>query len=335
MEWIVLILITAAGIQFYKKRKASKTENSNINIKVGKFSEKEKDSFEGWFYEEVNEYIPINKTFKIKYKDAKESITNREIYINKFGKASFGDFILAFCFLRDENRTFRTDRILECIDGETGEYIKDVSKYLEEIYFNSDAYKEFQELQKRREEKEISKKYLDDFLSKYDNLLKILVYIVRCDGTYNAKEKAIIKELFENLEENNELLTDKILHKILLDYTIPTIQSFKSNVDKFIKENKYQQINLVDIAANIISTQSVIHPSEQEILDYFSKKFNIKNINEKLEYEPKINLSSIACPHCNSNYVHKKDKRIFKNHTNQRYQCQECNKIISLKIENE
>lgn len=360
MEWIVLILFVAAGVQMYRLKKnpelkakydkenketieslksvfkPSKKENTTtVSLKVENIEDDTGDNFEGWFYDEVEDYVPINKTFKIKYKDGNGNITNREIYIKKFGKASFGGFILAHCFLRDANRTFRTDRILECIDGETGEYIKDTSNYLQEIYFNSEAYKEFQEQQKRREEKEIASNYLSEFLNKYDNLLKILVYIVRCDGSYNSREKAIIKELFENLEDDNELLTDKMLHKVLLDYTLPSIQAFKINLDKFIKENKYPQIDLVDIAANIISTQSTVHPNEQEVLDYFTKKFNIKNIDKKLKHDPKTNYDGITCPHCNSNYVHKKDKRIFKNHTNQRYQCQECNKIFSLKIEDE
>lgn len=278
MEWLVLILIVAAGVRFYKKRKISNQDNilikENKSFEVKKYYDKDSDNFEGWFYEEVEDYIPIKKSFKIKYKDGKDNITNREIYINKFGKAPFGGFILAHCSLRNGNRTFRTDRITECIDIESGEYINDISRYLEDIYLNSEEYKNYQELKRKREDREVSKKYIDEFLNRYDNLLKILIYIVRCDGTYNAKEKAIIKELFEDLEEDNELLTDKILHKILLDSPIPTNRSFKINVDKFIKENKYPQINLIDIAQNIISTQKNIHPNEQEILNYFSKKIS-------------------------------------------------------------
>ncbi len=324
MELIILILIVSIIIYYKKKRKKEKTNQIKTKVKI-----EEKDNFEGWFYDEVENYVPINKTFNIKYKDGNGNITKREIYINKYGKASFGGFILAHCFLRDENRTFRADRILECIDCETGEYIKDISKYLQEIYFNSQEYKNFLEQQKKKEEKEIANNYLDEFLNKYDNLLKILVYIVRCDGTYNSREKAIIKELFEKLEDNNELLTDKMLHKVLLDYTLPTIQSFKINVDKFIKENKFPQLNLINIVHNIFSTQKIIHSNEQEILEYFGKKFDVKNIYKELE------VSAVLCPYCNSSYVHKKDKRIFKNHTNQRYQCQKCKKIFSLKVNNE
>jgi uncharacterized membrane protein YwzB len=323
MELIILILIISVIVYFYKKKRKKK----KVYQIVSRVQNKENDNFEGWFYDEVQNYVPINKTFKIKYKDGNGNTTKREIYINKYGKASFGGFILAHCFLRDENRTFRADRVLECIDCETGEYIKDVSKYLQEIYFNSQEYKDFVEQQKKKEEKEIANNYIDEFLNKYDNLLKILVYVVRCDGTYNSREKAIIKELFEKLEDGQELLTDKMLHKVLLDYTLPSIELFKINVDKFIKENKYPQLNLINIVHNIISTQKSIHSNEQEILEYFEKKFDIQDIHE----EPGVN--TLLCPYCNSSYVHKKDKRIFKNHTNQRYQCQECKKIFSLKVE--
>ena len=42
-----------------------------------------------------------------------------------------------------------------------------------------------------------------------------------------------------------------MLHKVLLDYTLPSIELFKINVDKFIKENKYPQLNLINYYHNI------------------------------------------------------------------------------------
>ena len=274
MELIILILIVSVVVYFYKKKRKKK----KIYQAVSRFhnkENKEKDSFEGWFYEEVKDYISLNKIYKIKYKDAFENITNRKINIKKYGKAKFGGFILAHCFLRDEARTFRTDRILEFIDAETGEFVNDVSSYLENIYINSEEYKNKLQYEKEKEEKEISKKYFDDFMNKYNVLLKILVYLIRCDGTYTAMEKGIIKELFESLEGENELLTDKFLNKILSKHIMPTERIFKISVNKFIKENKHLNINLIEIAENIISTQKTIHPNEAEALRYLSEKIPV------------------------------------------------------------
>lgn len=274
---ILLIIIVLVLFFYYKKKKKKKKYNRSTVTFETTFSKSttklDKDSFEGWFYDEVKDYISINKYYKIKYKDANNNLTNRKIYIKKYGNSSFGGFILAHCELRNENRTFRIDRILECIDDETGEFIENISLYFQNIYLNSEEYKNKIENEKYKQEKEISQKYHDEFLAKYNTLLKIIIYLVRCDGSFNAKEKAIIKELFENLEEDNKLLTDKFLNKVLSNISLPTERIFKISVNKFIKENLYPNIDLVELSNNIIATQKTIHPSEEEALKFIIEKY--------------------------------------------------------------
>ncbi|PHO10306.1 hypothetical protein CPG37_04470 [Malaciobacter canalis] len=333
MEWLIIILLLVIIWLLVKKKNKNTNTNKDHNI-VMRFETnndyENDDTFEGWFYDEVQDYVNLNKNLKITYKDAKGKETKREIFMYRFGEASFGGFILAHCSLRDENRTFRTDRIIECIDFDTGEYIENVEEYLMNKYYNSEEYKAKIEYEKRQQEKEIQEEYYEEFIDKYKALLKVILYIVKCDGTFNAKEKAILKEIFENLEKNNDLLTDKLLEKVYKNIPMPTINSFKQNVGKLIQNDEFK-INFYTLTKNIIETQKSIHPSEQEILDYMKIKYDIQeNENIEIAYE---NEDNVECPHCNSKYIHKKDKRVFKNHTNQRYQCQNCNKIFSIKIE--
>ncbi len=358
MEWILYLFIGAALVKVFggnfiskedkDEKKAQEREELKqytkqfikddeeitakitIDTKTTYEYTEDKDNFEGWFYDEVNDYVPVYKSLKIKYKDGKNQVTKRVIQVYKFGEASFGGFILAFCELREANRTFRTDRIIECMDNDTGEFIDDVSKYLMDNYYNSDDYRQLQDKLKKQQEKEIQDEYYNTFISKYEIVLKVLLYIVRCDGTFNHREKAIVKELFENLEKNNELLTDKLLEKIYKNFQTPSLQSFKIAVGKLISNNEYK-IDLLTITKNIISTQKTIHHNEKEVLEYLEKKLNVTNLEDEIKYKPQHN-QGIICPHCNSQHIHKKDKRVLKNHTNQRYQCQDCKKIFSIKI---
>jgi len=229
------------------------------------------DSFEGWFYEDVYDYIDCKKTFKLKYKDAKGNVTNRTIDMYRLGEISEGFFILAYCRLRDENRTFRTDRILECIDMKTGESISDIKQYFSDLYYNSDAYHEKKKRREQQEEKAIQEEYYADFMQKYAVLLKVLIYIVRCDGTFNQREKAIVREIFENLENNNERMTDKMLNRVYKNVDMPSYKSFQYMVSKLLNDNNID-IDLLQITQNIIATQKNIHPNEEQVLKYLEKK---------------------------------------------------------------
>lgn len=89
----------------------------------------------------------LNPYYKKNYRDDRNNFklkTDLRIkYIDKTGKSSqrdittksismhFGDgTIEAYCQTQRGPRTFKMDRIIECIDLETGEFIEDVYQYL-------------------------------------------------------------------------------------------------------------------------------------------------------------------------------------------------------------
>lgn len=279
----------------YKKRPLSRETLKNINENMGYSSnihnktQDDKDSFEGWFYESVPDYISYKKRLKIVYIDGNGKRTERNIWVYNFSQQPYGGFFLARCELRNGNRTFRADRIQSCIDLDTGEYVTNVGKHLLECYHKSDEYKEAIEKEEKRAKKreEDEKKaietrekklqqydensYLSSLLNKYDALMKVIMYIVRCDGTFNQKEKAIVKEILQNLENNNEKLTDKCLERIYEKYPLPTIQTFRTNALKIIKEKQFG-VDLLEIAENIVSTQKTVHKNEEELLEYLREK---------------------------------------------------------------
>jgi len=259
-------------IEKSKKEKLSDDDFSDFKVSVSTtYESDDKDSFEGWFYEDVYDYIDCKKTFKLKYKDAKGKVTNRTIDMYRLGEISEGFFILAYCRLRNENRTFRTDRMLECIDMETGECISDIKQYFSDLYYNSEQYKEIKEWREKQEEKAIQEEYYEEFMQKYAVLLKVLMYIVRCDGTFNQREKAIVREIFENLENNNELMTDKMLNRIYKNVDMPSYKSFQHSVSKLLND-KSIGIDLLQITKNIIATQKNIHENEEQVLKYLENK---------------------------------------------------------------
>ena len=68
--------------------------------------------------------------FEIEYVDADGVVTNREIYVENYYQADNCIYYRCWCFLRDERRSFRSDRILKVKNISTGRKIKDIAAYL-------------------------------------------------------------------------------------------------------------------------------------------------------------------------------------------------------------
>ena len=81
----------------------------------------------------------LKPNFELKYKSAEGEVTLRKIYVRDFD----GRVLDAYCFLRNEDRTFYIPRIVECIDLETGEVLSNETNGDLRWYFNEKFKKNF------------------------------------------------------------------------------------------------------------------------------------------------------------------------------------------------
>lgn len=65
--------------------------------------------------------------YRITYADEDGVVTEREIYVDNWHKRGAVTYYFCWCFERDDRRTFRSDRIIETINVQTGRRIKDIS----------------------------------------------------------------------------------------------------------------------------------------------------------------------------------------------------------------
>ena len=278
-----------------------------------------------YFYREVYQDIvaDVNKDFHIIYENNYEF----DAVVIKVGKTLYDELIILVRNLEtDKFAGLYVDKIIEMHDLLTGEVITNPQRFFEEIY--EKEYQKYIEKEKKRQQKEKIENFLDEHL----DLLKMLVYIAKCDGTINSKEKDIIIEtlekLFPDISEPNKII-DKISKNHLY---FNSYSSFTHNAKQIIK--KYPEIDFLEFTEKIVSTQKTIHSDEEKILNYLSKIYN-RNYQLNYESNPKKQraFNNEPCPHCNSIYTIKKGKREYKNYTAQRYECQNCGKIFSVKIE--
>ena len=81
----------------------------------------------------------VKPNFEIKYRSADDEVTVRKIHVRNFD----GKVLDAYCFLRNEDRTFYVPRILECVDLETGEVLNNKTNGDLRLFFNERCKKGF------------------------------------------------------------------------------------------------------------------------------------------------------------------------------------------------
>lgn len=132
--WIILIVLIV--IYIYKRRqsrfKTQTTKKSNAGYIVTAFtsaSTREGDKATDNWKEKL---IPVNATLHLNYQNSEGEITERTVDVQKFGYYNDFAYLTGFCRLRQDPRTFRIDRILQCVDMETGEIIENIYTFLQD-----------------------------------------------------------------------------------------------------------------------------------------------------------------------------------------------------------
>ncbi len=215
--------------------------------------DKDRDEWEGSFWE-VSQPLPAKAKLRLAYTDGAGQKTERTVDVRQFG--AFGDSVLLIghCNMRNETRTFRSDRISSCIDEETGELVNDVRGYLQAKYDASpDRTKDLL------------------LVDEYDTL-RVLLYVGKADGQLRAAEKAVIRETCVALTSDSRL-TDKSIDELFTGMDVPTLQAFKLAVGRLSKREAAAQAVVMAAAEKMVATQKVVHASEQEALSYMRKRF--------------------------------------------------------------
>ncbi len=202
------------------------------------------------YYWEDPVWVSVTARLEIAYIDSKGSESNRIINISGYDGSAY---LRGFCELREEQRTFRIDRIKNAIDIETGALIENVPVYLLEKYKQSPEYK------------------LSYIFEKHSNIIKVLLYIGKADGQLRAKEKQIICSVIKSILKDKNLPDNEII-KFLSKMKVPSLHGFKLAFGQVCKIYPKQTKKVYEIAKKIIDTQKKVHHNEREALDYMLKK---------------------------------------------------------------
>lgn len=238
----VILLVRSLG----SSKQPSEVDQQHVQ-RPNDSDDEDRDAWEGSFWEAENPFR-VSAVLKIDYTDANQRRSTRTVDVRQIGVAPGGYLLIGHCQLRNETRTFRTDRIRSCIDVETGEIIADVYSHLKAKYENS------------------PERSLEKFLDTEVDVLRILLFLGKADGQLRAAEKIIIRETCLALATESKI-TDKMIDSSLKEMDVPSLQAFRLAVGRCAKRPEGQRRALVNAAERMVATQKAVHPAEAEALE--------------------------------------------------------------------
>lgn len=209
------------------------------------------DAWEGGMWEATDPH-KVSAHLRLEYTDAKGQTTTRNVRVREFDNSLYGGILMAICELRDAHRTFRFDRIRSCIDLDTGEIVRDVRAHLVSLYESSPD------------------RSTELLVSDYLDALKVVYYVAKADGQYRKTEKDVVTKFVQILVRDKRITTEMI-DTVLQSVAVPSIHAFKLAVGRILKGGQIDPNLLKNCCKEIVATQSTVHHSEQEALDYVEK----------------------------------------------------------------
>lgn len=248
-----VILAAIVGLVAYtlgsKRRHAA--ERPTKTTRSVTYADQDFDSWEGGMWDAPDPH-KVSARIGIEYVDAAGQRTSRKVLVREFDNTLHGGVLMGMCELRNAHRTFRFDRIKSCVNLETGEVIKDTKAFLNEAYEKSPE----------RSAELLTSDYLD--------ALKVVYFVAKADGQYRQAEKDVVTRFVQILVRDARITTE-LIDIALKSVPVPSMQSFKLAVGRILKGGQVDPALLSQCCKEIVATQTAVHPSEQEALDYIEK----------------------------------------------------------------
>ncbi len=247
---LIVYLFLMRGKSGTRQKRTTETASS---IRTTVKSDAQTDAWEGTFWE-AEDPIPVKAEFQLKYRDGNGSETQRKVSVRNFDRNHLGGMFIGHCHLRNATRTFRVDRVIGCIDIDSGEIVENISDYLMKRYESSPEF--------------AAKKLLD---SDYDTL-RVLLYVGKADGQFRKAEKQIYLDVCKRISSDSRLTHDSI-EELISDVDDMSVTAFKQAIGRLSKKSQETQQIVFDATEQMLATQKTVHAVEQEAIDYMRGKF--------------------------------------------------------------
>lgn len=197
---------------------------------------------------------PIDARLKLIYRDASGTTTERIVQAKECDITDPAGYLIGYCELRNEIRTFRLDRIIRATDMATGEIIDNLLAFAEASFRASPSHSIIQ--------------LLDDSA----DALRGLFYIGKADGRFTKKEKELFLS-FCHQASGDARITMKQIEEACASLPMPSMQAYKLICGRLAKASDELKANILQTAEAMIATEKTVAVEEAEALAYMRKRF--------------------------------------------------------------
>jgi hypothetical protein len=253
---IVAVLVAIAIYAFKGRSKAQRAapqrdDRPAWDAKPAPRSTVDHDAWEGSFWE-VREPVNFQRDVRISYSDANGNATQRNVSVRAFEPSYPSGLIIGHCHMRQATRTFRFDRIRDCVDLETGEVVPDLHAHLVALRAASPLG------------------VADTLLREHRDLLKLLLYMAKADGQMRKAEVDVVARTCAEIT-GDDRVDAGIVKEALAACDVMTPRGFELACKGMVKSNREQFARFVVAAQEIVATQKTVHPEEEAALKIIAK----------------------------------------------------------------
>lgn len=222
---------------------------------------------------ESGEMIPVSANLKIRYQDAKQGRSERRIKVNRFYDVRELGLLKAYCYMRSDDRTFRVDRILSCVDTDTGEVVTDVRKHLQAKLERkiSPAPRTPKPARQARPAPSPGKTVAQQIIDDHPDLVRVLMFVAMEDGRVSRPKQQLIAAYLKRVL-GDDRITDGAVAMLAAGQKKPTLTSFKQSVGRLVNGQDINPVLVAGCCRFLAEEDGVITQDEKDALDYLDRR---------------------------------------------------------------
>lgn len=190
--------------------------------------------------------LPVTGDVDLAYEDAYGGRTQRRVTLANYSSDGAG-YVVGFCHLRGEARTFRLDRVQSAIDIATGEVIPNLGGWL------------------ARQHGKSPDRAWERVLAEHRELVQVLLYVATVDGRFLVKERDVILRYVRRWAGGGRLSRQEF-EEAVRGISVPSELDFLRICDNLAGAAADTREDLVRTAEAIVATQAKVHPGEAKAL---------------------------------------------------------------------
>lgn len=220
-------------------------------------SEQEHDEENDEFWTQYG--MPAVTTLRFTYEDGAGKRSERLVDVKLFAESAWGPQLIGHCHTRSATRTFKVDRIKNCVDETSNTQVSDVYNHLFDLYEKTPEYS------------------FDQVAEKHVDTLRAALHIAGCAALTESEQASIIRQVCQQLSGDKRIGAESV-SRFLSQYSgsqasgvDQTFRLIAGRLNKSLSPNNKETV--IRLCTKIAGIKGPINAGSQESIDYLAKRF--------------------------------------------------------------